>query len=230
MKLWPYTCALALCAPALAHYNGNNAAKTIDKQATVLPNGEYRFVNVASGLGLTYVHSGQQLFAEKGKGSWLNIKYHEHHVVLSPTSSNDKCVSAQWNYAEGADWAGALYACSVTHFKRSEVAGQELEVRSVPGNVLDFEERDVQVHDHSRLEKRVGLRAAKQYFYVHAGAKHQYHIIAFDHITDQPARALADSSVYAVGSHTTKMVRLVALNNKDKHQLWHVYNKQGKLM
>jgi len=227
MKLSLVAAALTFCLPALGHYNGAKNAATINSQATVLKPGKYRFVNVESKEGLTYVHSYQQLYAAPGKGSWMSVKTHEHHVILSPSSSNNKCFSAQWNYAIGADWAAALYACKVAHFKKSEIPGQELEVRAIPGNVLDLESRDL---DGNRLEKRVALRDAKQYFYIHRGKyAHTYHIIAEDHLTDAPPRAVSDCHHEATSDKRSKIACMVALSDSDKSQLWYVYNSKNKL-
>lgn len=224
-----------LATSVLGKFAGGAAqAKKIDKESTHLPAGKYRFVNAASKKGLKYTRNGQSLYAAKGKGDWLSIKTHHAHVVISPSGSNNKCLSAAWSYKQGANGYAALYKCKVAKFKRDGLWNDNLETRQFKYNTLGFtqEKRDVVPTEGTRLEKRVALRDAKQYFYIHRGAqKHTYHIIAYDHLSDMPKRAVSDCNTKPEWDKKGKTVMACLVKETDdKHQTWFIYNSKGKLM
>jgi len=227
MKVIILVSIFACVLPALAAFNGQAIAATIDKQSANVPKGKYRFRNVKTGQYLKYVRSGQQLYPSGGSGSYLSVSNHEKHVIISPSNSNSKCISAAWSYKNGADSAAALYAC--VHLKRDQMpTGSDPVERDIMFSDLDLEERDEQSTD--RLEKRVKLRTSKQFFYVHPASKraHAYHIVAVDHITDQKTRVLGGSSAPAEWSKSTRYTNIVALNENDKSQMWELIKPNGK--
>jgi hypothetical protein len=233
-----FAASLALAAALLssvcsAGYNGKPYAKKADKESFHLKPGSYRFVNVASHKGLKYVRNGQQLYATKGKGDWIKVKSHHAHIILSPGSN--KCVSAAWSYGSGANNYAALYECDVARFqKRGEVIPADAEKRAIAQSIVDFEVPLVKrspANASQGLEKRTKLRKDKQYFYMHpASKKHTWHILAYDHIKDQPPRVVSDCVVTPKWAKKSKWSCLVKLNHKDMHQAWYIYNKKGKLM
>lgn len=227
----------SLVSTVLAGYNGKAAASAIDRQSKRLKPGQYRFQNVASGKGLKYARNGQALYAAKGKGDWLSIKLHHNHIIVSPSGSNNKCVSAAWSYKKKANYYAALYACRVAKFKRDGLFTPDMETRSIATNHISFdhleEKRDVNASSEGHtLQKRVPLREDKQMFYCHPGSMpHTWHIVAYDHIKDMPARVVSDCVVrpeWVKKNSPTRYACLVPENKKDKHQLWYIYNKQGR--
>lgn len=115
---------------------------------------------------MTYARSNQQIYPAKGRGDWMSVKGHEKHVVISPSASNDKCWSAQWDsrYDGGSDWAVALYECAVTKFKRDAIVEErdvEMEERDFDGELEERSEED-SLDLEKRWSRQGPVRNAKQ--------------------------------------------------------------------
>lgn len=187
--------------------------------------GTFVLRNVGTGKYLKYIRSGQQIFPSSS-GSPLRFKKTGKYIILSPKDSNDKCGSAQWHFGKKGqpsyDWAMALYACVVTHFKRSFQVDAPLTKRHFG--------------DESELDKRWNardgdVRHAKQYWLMNPGtASNAFNIIAVDHLRDMPTRAVDSCTRIAVNARApSKYVCLQPYKKGRKSQEWRVY-QNGKLV
>lgn len=177
-------------------------AQDIINAAITVTSGDYIFQNVATNQTLKYMResNGQELFPQDGQGSPITIQTMGDYSVISPAESNNKCMSAQWDYdiVPKRNWAGALYACRVFSFQKRSAA-------------------------HRRaLEPRVALRLAKQYWYLLATDDDDvYKVIAVDHLSDMPATALGSQMVNARNGGM-RYPELAVIDNDDDNQLWRI--------
>jgi len=174
--------------------------------ALTLTDGSYYVQNVASNQTLTYARdqNGQELWPDDGTGSPMTFQGIGAYTVVTPTESNAKCISAQWDYITegGCDWAGALYACRVGN----SAIGSSKRRRS-----------------HRLSERDVPLRLAKQYWYIIPGStENAYKIVPVDHLLDMTPRAMNNGIRIARANNAARYPALVQLDNTDLTQEWYL--------
>lgn len=175
--------------------------------------GSYYFKNIGTGQMIAYNQKQYQSIFLAKKGSPMTARRYGKYMKVTPTTSNNKCFSAQWHFGMGADWACVLYACSK--------------------NNQHTQMRHKRSEDHS-VEKRAKMgpvRPDKQLWIVKPGPQRgTFFIIATDHITDQPTKAIGDCTIKQVQEKKALGLCLQPLNPRDKGQLWAIYNSRGKMV
>lgn len=188
------------------------AAQQVGNQVQPLDDGEYQFQSASTGQWLAYRRDGQSMYMSDSP-SWMSIKKRDNKNVISPSDSNNKCMSAQWDYDLGANWAGMLYSCSVLNFlgKRDE------DSFTAPHS------------SHGGLQKRVDLRGAKQFWYMHPtlNNKQAFHVVALDHIDDMWFRVMTAKTRTARYDNNLTGPALEELNDDDDTQNWLVFDRNG---
>lgn len=82
---------------------------------------------------------------------------------IEPTSSNNKCLAAQWNSSRGVDWAGTPYACVSPSYKETGPLGdtkvkQQWHLLPVPGKKNQYKcVASLPSRSRSRLRRRNSL-------------------------------------------------------------------------
>ncbi|GAA98340.1 uncharacterized protein L969DRAFT_59238 [Mixia osmundae IAM 14324] len=212
---------LGLAQTTLASVTYKNAALSLGmtSKSVVLPKDRYIFTNVGTGQTLQYDQSGQDIYPGRGRGDPMTITPHGHGTQwskISPTNSNNKCLSAQWDYKfdGGADWAAVMYTCYVDpttnrgfeHAKQWWLlvpVGKAKATKSRGKRSLSALEEEEATAD---LEKR--------------GYSGVYYIVPTDHIHDMQTRALTSCSVKTAGGATSTCLRNFSASAKT--QQWRI--------
>jgi len=183
------------------------------------PGNNYVFQNYASKSYVAYDRkSYQSIYLDKKKYSKMTLARHGTFMKVTPTDSNDKCISAQWGFPElvgkvagGKNWAMVLYACSKKD--KHTIAKRDLDITPA-----------AEVHALSKRFKYPpmgALRPDKQLIIVKKGSKKgTFYFIPSDHIYDQKTMAMSNCVIRQTQQRKSRGICLKFFNKSDKNQLW----------